>query len=141
MRKRKSPRGDNARGGNEATTKRGAKTSTVITVVAAVAARTSDVWHGRIALAEGTGGCRVTTGGRAWGVRGEAGVADVILGRGAIPTGGSEDFGFIRVVSSTFRRWIPRLVCSGQPAATPVRFDPSFFGISPRTRAARRPDE
>lgn len=55
------------RGGNEATTKRGAKTSTVITVVAAVAARTSDVWHGRIALAEGTGGCRVTTGGESVG--------------------------------------------------------------------------
>lgn len=128
----KNPRGDNARG-NEAATKRGAKTSTVITVVAAVAARTSDVWHGRIAAEEGAGGRRE--------YEGTTGVADVILGCRAIPTGGSEDFGFIRVVSSTFRRWIPRLVCSGQPTAIPARFDPPFFGISPRTRATRSSGE
>lgn len=87
------------------------------------------------------GGCRGTTGYDA-GYEEMTGVADVMLGRGAIPTGGSEDFGFIRVVSSTFRRWIPRLVCNGQPTATPpARFDPPFFGISPRTRATRRSGE
>lgn len=66
---------------NAATMKRGTKTSTVITVVAAAAARTSDVWRGRIALGKREGE-RVVVGGD--GLRGYEGasyrVADVILG-------------------------------------------------------------
>lgn len=48
---------------------------------------------------------------------------------------------FIRVVSSSFRRWISRLASAADSPAvvSPRRFDLPFFGISPRTQAAVPP--
>lgn len=109
------------------------------------AARTSDVWRGWIAPG-GNGRKKVVGGGEGRGRTGYEGasyrVANVILGaQGDFVGWLARISAFIRVVSSSFRRWISRLAsASGSPAvASLAAFDLPFFGISPRTRDAVPP--
>lgn len=124
---------------NVATMKRGTKTSTVITVVAAAAARTSDVWRGWIVPGEREGEIDVGDGLR--------GYEEASYGGGGRDTWRAGRFR--RVVSRISGFYSSRFVflsamvlasrvCSGQPCsvASLARFDLPFFGISPRTRGA-----